>query len=116
MICFVLLEGIRIQGPSILQGIGRVEVFYNGSWGTICDNDWDIKDARVVCRELGHLNAVKALKGGQVPSGSGKIWLEGVGCSGEEQNLSSCSPQNWGVHNCNHSNDAGVECTSTGEF
>ena len=116
MICFVLLEGIRIQGPSILQGIGRVEIFYNGSWGSICDKDWDIKDARVVCRELGHLNAVKALQGGQVPSGYGKIWLEGVGCSGKEQNLGSCSPQKWGVHDCNHSKDAGVECTSTGEF
>ena len=106
-------KGIRIQGPSSLEGIGRVEVFYNGSWGTICDNGWDINDARVVCRELGYLNAVKALQREKVPSGSGKIWLKGVDCTGEEKNLASCSHQNWGIHDCNHAKDAGVECTST---
>ncbi|XP_028403522.1 scavenger receptor cysteine-rich type 1 protein M130-like, partial [Dendronephthya gigantea] len=80
---------VRLQGPSSFNGTGRVEVRHNGQWGTICDHNWDINDARVVCRQLGYSSALRALRGGQVPSGSGQIWLDEVGCTGNEQNLES---------------------------
>jgi deleted-in-malignant-brain-tumors protein 1 len=91
-----------------------VEVFYNGQWGTICDDFWSINDARVACRQLGYLYAVRALPSYLVPDGTGQIWLDNVACSGREQNLTSCNHNGWGVHNCRHYNDAGVECSSTG--
>ncbi|XP_028408888.1 fibrillin-2-like [Dendronephthya gigantea] len=104
-------KSVRLQGPSSLNGLGRVEVLHNGTWGTICDDGWDIKDAKVVCRELGYLNSLRAIPGSETISGSGPIWLDGVECNGREKNLSSCSLPNWGVNDCTHSNDAGVECT-----
>ncbi|XP_028395651.1 putative DMBT1-like protein [Dendronephthya gigantea] len=106
----VLDQTVRLQGPLSLMGIGRVEVFHNGKWGTVCDDSWDMNHAQVVCRQLGYLRALAALQGKLVPSGSGEIWLDNVRCSGNEQNLASCSHRGWGVHNCHHSEDAGVKC------
>jgi hypothetical protein len=103
---------MRLQGPLSSKGTGRVEIFVNGRWGTICDDLWDINDARVVCRQLGYQYTVRALQGGDVPEGTGQIWLTNVRCNGSEQNLLSCSHDGLGNHYCGHSEDAGVECSS----
>ena len=112
----LIFTEIRLQGPSSSNGTGRVEVFYNGQWGTVCDDAWDINDARVACRQLGYQNATRALQGYQVEDGTGRIWLDDVACTGSEQNLTSCSHNGWGNHNCGHHEDAGVECSSPSNF
>ena len=111
--CVVPAEGdIRlIGGTSLLEG--RVEVYHNNSWGSVCDDEWDITDATVVCQQLGLFMATSAPGQAAFGPGSGPIWYDNVGCTGSETNLTQCSHTGIGVHNCSHSEDAGVVCAST---
>ncbi|XP_030060746.1 neurotrypsin-like [Microcaecilia unicolor] len=89
---------------------GRVEVFHDGKWGTICDDLWDDSDAEVVCRQLGLSGKPKAWVWAHYGQGSGPILLDEVACSGNELSLDQCIKSNWGDHNCDHIEDAGVSC------
>ena len=104
---------LRLRGHFSESGIGRVEVLHNGTWGTICGDEWYKEDARVACRQLGFPDFT-AIQGGNVPPGSEQIWLDEVNCTGNESNITSCSHNGWGTHNCLHVEDAGVECSTTG--
>ncbi|KAH0506619.1 Deleted in malignant brain tumors 1 protein [Microtus ochrogaster] len=90
---------------------GRVEVLYQGYWGTVCDDSWDIQDAEVVCRQLGCGHSVSAPGGARFGQGSGNILLGAVYCSGQEPYLSSCEHDGWYNHDCGHREDAGVVCS-----
>ena len=89
-----------------------MEVFHNGIWGTVCDDDWDKDDATVVCRQLGSLNAVSAPHSARFGAGSGQIWLDDVRCSGSESSIENCPHSGWGIEDCDHDEDASVICSS----
>ncbi|XP_027520246.1 scavenger receptor cysteine-rich domain-containing group B protein [Corapipo altera] len=104
-----VLPEIRLSnGPSRCQG--RVEILYNGSWGTVCDDDWDIVDANVVCRQLGCGHAITLPAAMTFGQGSGPIFLDNVDCKGWEAALSECWSHGWGIHNCYHYEDVAVVC------
>ena len=91
---------------------GRVETCVNGIWGTVCDDAWDTKDANVVCRQPGFLNASSAPHSAKYGQGSDPIWIDDVNCQGGEASLFYCTHLGYGVHDCSHGEDASVVCNT----
>lgn len=109
----VLLPSVRLVGGR-WRGEGRVEIFLYGKLGTVCDDGWDMNDARVVCHQLGFYDAVSAPRSAHFGAGSGQIWLDNVRCYDGEKSIADCRHRGWGkgVENCNHNKDASVICSS----
>ena len=129
---------VRLAGGN--DTAGRVELCYDNTWGTVCDDDWDTEDARVVCRQLGLPSLGKPVTphvcyrtdhcvsfavlfsahvaplalGNNVYSGAtGRILLDDVECTGFEDSLLQCNYRGIiGSHNCGHHEDASVVCSN----
>jgi len=101
---------IRLVGTSSTHNYGRVEVYHNGEWGTVCDDGWDDTDGDVVCRQLGFGSSVRVYDSAYYGQGTGPIWLSRVSCIGNESSLTECSQFSVATKNCTHSDDAGVNC------
>ena len=92
-----------------------MEIYYNGEWGTVCDDGWDDTDAGVVCRQLGFGSSGTAIESAGFGQGSGPILLDSVTCTSDESTLASCGHSGIGVtRNCTHLEDASVVCS--GDF
>ena len=88
---------------------GRLEVFYSGSWGTVCDDLFDDESATVVCNELG-ADEGWFIQPNPFGDGWGEIWLDDVQCTGQEDRLIDCPANDWGVNNCGHYEDVAISC------
>lgn len=104
-----------VQGTSRAQG--RIEVLHNNVWGTVCDDFLEgLTDTRaanfssVSCRQLGFTGGA-TLGNSAVTDGPDPIGMDDLNCSGTETGLLMCMSTAWGVHNCSHVEDVGVNCT-----
>ena len=94
-----------VDGSSYNEG--RVEVYYSGRWGTVCNDGWTDRYASLVCAQLGFTSSKLADFG----AGVGSIFLEKVMCSVNDAILASCGHYGVGITaECDHSDDVGVKC------
>ncbi|KAL0195629.1 hypothetical protein M9458_009201, partial [Cirrhinus mrigala] len=90
---------------------GRLEVYHNAVWGSVCDDQWDISDAQVVCRQLGCGAALRADGNSVFGAGEGVVWLNKIECRGNEIHLWDC-PLSLNNHtDCSRKEHAGLTCT-----
>ncbi|KAI8771508.1 low-density lipoprotein receptor-related protein 4 [Biomphalaria glabrata] len=92
---------------------GRVDIYINGQWGTVCADKWTDNEAMVACHMLGFDRSLA--KASKLPPTSNKVGsnsLDSVQCNGTEDNIVFCnvSAQNWAVHDCSYEGAAGLEC------
>ena len=120
----ITISTIEIGSPELSLALvggtsddqGRVQVFYNSTWGTVCSELWSDPDATVVCRMLGFsatsVLSTKATSQFGSISQLAPIWLSNVECSGTETALNNCQQSPIGLHTCvqGHIQDAGVYC------
>ena len=89
---------------------GRVDIYLQGQWGTVCGDHWDIRHATVVCSQLGYLDAISVEKSSKFGQGNGSIHLQNIHCLGNEAVLTDCSAWQVNESHCDHSKDVGVIC------
>ncbi|KAJ8027038.1 hypothetical protein HOLleu_32062 [Holothuria leucospilota] len=89
---------------------GRIEVLFDGEWGTVCHYQWTIAEANVVCKQLGYQSVIVSFRYALLGEGSGVIWMTNVQCTGYETSLSECNYKLFENLACSHHEDVGVLC------
>ena len=122
VIIYIMIEHNETIEVRLADGIsnimGRVEIGFHGLWGTVCDANWDIHDAHVVCRQLGYDKALVATINSAFGKGVGNVWGELLNCRGEETKVEDCNIRISPTYgSCsNHAEDVGVVCTGAGLY
>ncbi|XP_060556057.1 deleted in malignant brain tumors 1 protein-like isoform X2 [Ruditapes philippinarum] len=100
-----------VNGPTYYSG--RMEVYHNGAWGTVCDDDVNNRTVKVICKMLGMYigdSYGRPYSSAHFGQGSGQIALDNLNCNGYETDITQCMRSAWYQNDCGHSEDAGVDC------
>ena len=96
-----------VDGRNVSEG--RVEIYWQNQWSTVCDDLWDDNDASVVCKQLGYSGG-SARSNAFYGEGIGIILVDDVECYGNESTLFDCKHRYFELNDCGHEEDAGVTC------
>ena len=96
---------------------GRVEVYNQNVWGSVCSNNFDRKDGNVICKYLGHPGLEEIYNKEETPSSmvrttEGAIWMNNLQCNGNEETPFDCLQSTFGEHDCTHNQDVALKCSS----
>ena len=104
---------VRLVGGSSYTE-GRLEVYYNGEWGTACYYGWRSSNNYVVCRQLGFGTYGYSYSSYSFGQGSGPIWLDNVYCTNSESTIASCGLIGVNItRSCSSRQDVGIRCYGT---
>lgn len=90
---------------------GRLEIKYDGEWGTVCNESFNQNALKVACKQLGLPSFQKISSSFPIGPAGGRIWLENVQCNGNEDSIFDCSHSGWGNTSCTHDYDIGIICS-----
>ena len=103
------MPDVRLAGGNAFSE-GRVEIFYKGVWGPVCDDGWGSKEAQVVCRSLGLGDEGSGICCSAFGESTANLTLDNVRCSGNESSILDCFHTGLGRSYCDHGEEVGVKC------
>jgi len=95
---------------------GLVQVIYNKTWGWVCADLWDKKDADVACRMMDFDGALSSFTDREKSKENNfPVWLNNMQCNGNEISLFSCVHNGFRAHGCAEKKKAGTLCKPRGK-
>ncbi|CAG9819265.1 unnamed protein product [Phaedon cochleariae] len=107
--------GIKLVGGRG-ENEGNVLILHDGTWGPICDDEWDVTEARIICKQLGYPEkSAQPTVNSYFGPARRKFWMDNIYCEGSESEISECRFDGWGQNDCTSTEAAGVICSEPEE-
>lgn len=109
---FTLDNTLRIALDDSSDTKGRIDVFYGGEWGAVCDDNFRMNEAKTACVQLGYDTANGFTH--YIASGPSKYLLDEVQCNPSHARIQDCDHNPWGDHDCSSPSNQKVSVSCVG--